>query len=518
MPLKNNTFFHKTLKRSASILAAGSFLMPAVAANAADENVFASPSAAVEQAQTKSDNQAQGTLMDCFLKAAQNKAKTVEYKGQTYDIKKLAISYSDILEKRPDLVIGMKKAQKLGIAPKTSIDLNVIHVNKLKAFDQTTQRAVEDFILAQMQAQKDKKSEFEYDGNTYKAEIGAKKFESFLTARQNFKPSFKYEGETFSTDSTFAIEKQMSLYGNINAELSGKQDTLTKMAVRQVAREKAVSEISDKRYKKISHMQHEVKQGVKKGIISEDQADKMYQKIEAQTKWSKADSADLNQAFAERLGRTYQLMEVCGNPGVYHRGVFPNIMEFAAGRSDTSYFSPNVFSAGGDIYLSQVDPKRFVSELSHAFRQKNNAIGEATQFVRDGLKDLFSFNSFGFTPNAQAKNYDEKGKMEYDAHNVVQPILEDFLDGKIDSIPKVYAKIDARRKKIGEPYAQTSDSEKMIQLGYQQLAEEAEKELAKETEKELAKDAENAPLPATQPKSQSSALLACAAMNKSLQK
>ena len=509
MPLKNSSFFYKSLKRSASILAAGSFLVPAVAANAADENVFASPPAATEQSQAKSDKRAQDTLMDCFLKAGQNKAKTVEYKGQTYDIKKLAISYSEILEKRPDLVIGMKKAQKLGIAPKTSIDLNVVHANELKAFDQTTQRAVEDFILAQMQAQKDKKSEFEYDGNTYQAETGAKKFEAFLIARQNFKPSFKYEGETFSTDSTFAIEKQMSLYGNINAELSGKQDALTKMAVRQMAYGRADYIATNKKYKIILRMKNKVKEGVESGAISKEQADKMYQNIEK--KWLKMffkenPEKEINKAFVEYLDRAYQLMEVCGNPGVYRRGVFPNIMEIAAGKSDTSYFSPNVFSSGGDIYLSHINSETFHAELSHAFRQKNNAIGEATQFVRDGLKDLLSLNSFGFTPNAQAKNYGEKGKMEYDAHNVVQPILEDFLDGKIDSIPKVYAKIDALRKKIGEPYAQTSDSEKMIQLGYQQLAKEAENELAKE--------AKNAPLPASQAKS----LLACAAMNKSLQK
>ena len=62
--------------------------------------------------------------------------------------------------------------------------------------------------------------------------------------------------------------------------------------------------------------------------------------------------------------------------------------------------------------------------------------------------------------------------MEYDAHKVVSPVLKDFVDGKIDSMPKVYAKIDQKRKEINEPYTLTDEAKQMTAQGYKELAQE----------------------------------------------
>ena len=110
----------------------------------------------------------------------------------------------------------------------------------------------------------------------------------------------------------------------------------------------------------------------------------------------------------------------------------------------------------------------FEAELAHAFRNNNNSFGESAQFIRDGLTDILTLNSLGFTPEAQSKNYSDKDKMEYDAHEIVEPAIRGFLSGKIPTIEQMYANIDAERKKQGISYAQTSESEKRTKKGYQE--------------------------------------------------
>ena len=105
------------------------------------------------------------------------------------------------------------------------------------------------------------------------------------------------------------------------------------------------------------------------------------------------------------------------------------------------------------------------AELAHAFRNHNNTFGESIQFVRDGFKDIFTFNNAGFTRQAQLENYSDEDKMEYDTHTIVEPALRNYLNGKIPSVEQMYAQIDIQRRRKGISYSQTSSAEEMTQKG-----------------------------------------------------
>ena len=159
-------------------------------------------------------------------------------------------------------------------------------------------------------------------------------------------------------------------------------------------------------------------------------------------------------------------MEVSGYPAIRQRSEDKSPVAWFTGISD--HFTPDVFTSSGTLYLN--GSGRLVAELAHAFRNKNNTFGEGAQFIRDGLKDILTFNSLGFTEKAQSKNYSDRDKMEYDTHFIVEPELKDFLAGRIPTIEQMYAQIDKARKKKGISYAQTTKAAEMTQEGYRQIA------------------------------------------------
>ena len=97
-------------------------------------------------------------------------------------------------------------------------------------------------------------------------------------------------------------------------------------------------------------------------------------------------------------------------------------------------FSPNILSPGGDIYFGH-DAASFIAELAHAFRNKNNSLGEIAHFVGDGLKDILTANSLGFTPKAQTKNYSDPGKMQADS------LISLYDDVKKSELEDIYGPI-----------------------------------------------------------------------------
>ena len=165
-------------------------------------------------------------------------------------------------------------------------------------------------------------------------------------------------------------------------------------------------------------------------------------------------------------------MEASGNPAIRPLEDSPINWMLKHPRSN---FVADVIGSGGTLYLSTVN--HIPDELAHAFRNKNNTFGEPAQFVRDGLKDILTLKSLGFTPKAQKKNYSDKDKMEYDTHKIVEPAIKGYLDGKIPTIEQMYARIDEKRKKEGISYSQTDNAEEMTKKGYEQRKNESPKKI-----------------------------------------
>lgn len=164
-------------------------------------------------------------------------------------------------------------------------------------------------------------------------------------------------------------------------------------------------------------------------------------------------------------------MELSGNPGI--RKTEDSMIESVVGEN-RAHFIPDLDMVGGTCYANNID--HYISELAHAFRNKNNFFGETLQFTRDGLSDIFSFNNWGFTTKAVDKNYKDPEKMEHDTHEIVEPELNRYLDGKTPTVEQMYARIDMQRKTTGNTYSPTISAGKMIEEGYKQIkAEETEK-------------------------------------------
>ena len=166
---------------------------------------------------------------------------------------------------------------------------------------------------------------------------------------------------------------------------------------------------------------------------------------------------------AEFLHRLYKVMEASGNPAIRPLKESPRYEE----NSIRSEFDTDIIGSGSTLYLFTLN--HIPDELAHAFRNKNNTFGEIIQFYRDGLKNILTFNSIGFTSEALDKNYSDKDKAEYDTHRIVEPTIEDYLAGKIPTIEQMYARIDEKRKKEGISYSQTDNAEEMTKKGYEQI-------------------------------------------------
>lgn len=244
----------------------------------------------------------------------------------------------------------------------------------------------------------------------------------------------EYKGKTYNTQLDMSREDQWKYFKVLNEEISSDADLKTKSVLRFLARDKEPFAYDPFPEQKMS-------------------AEEL-----------------------EKLTRVHALMQASGNPSIRS---WDDTLAIAKPftRSQTPYrlvprshFIPNM--GGGTLYLAEKD--NFAAELSHAFRNKNNTFGEAVQFVGDGLKDILTLKSAGFTPDAQARNYGDKSKMEYDTHEIVEPQIKQYLKGKIPSIEQMYANIDAQRQKEGISYSQTSEAEKITQRGYEQIKKEAQ--------------------------------------------
>jgi len=240
--------------------------------------------------------------------------------------------------------------------------------------------------------------------------------ESMETIKQEIKKNavseFEYNGKKYDLSLDIPPEKQWRYFGNVNEEMTSPLDSETKGWLRK--------------YAKNQQSPHEV------------------------------------------LPRLYKVMEASGNPAI--RSLKSDITPVGWIAKNSNHFTPDVIGTGGTLYLN--NSSMIPAELAHAFRNENNTFGEASQFVRDGLKDILTLNSAGFTSEAQRKNYSDKDKMEYDAHEIVEPALNNYLRGKTPTIEQMYSQIDAERKKEGISYSQTSAAEEMTQKGYEQQKQE----------------------------------------------
>lgn len=169
--------------------------------------------------------------------------------------------------------------------------------------------------------------------------------------------------------------------------------------------------------------------------------------------------------------RIYKVLEVSGNPKISYIKDENSITATLLGHGRSNY------SPSGHIYIN--DASDFVPELSHAFRDNNNVMGEAGNFVVDGLKDIFTLTSVGFSENAQAQNYKKTGYMEHDTHSIVEPVLEQYLIqdplseyGEIKSIDEAAAMIDMIRHQQNDNsavYTWTAEGDKAVAHGKETL-------------------------------------------------
>ncbi len=431
-------------------------------------------------------------LIKAFQRAASAKQDGFDYDGAHYSVLELSEVLSPIIDKRADLVVGSQFLQncekKFG---KSYNDLTGAQSKELPAllfdseqdyadFDHASQRATEGFVMAQQKAAHAKQSSFDFDGQSYDIKNGGAQFAEFLTARQCFEPTYQYNGQEYSTKSQMSAKEQMRTYGNLNEEvMAQKSDPITKMSMHHIANSEARSQAAASQRAHQDKMYKTLEEGVKnKTITTRAQYDSMMSKIDLDSQ--KIAQETKTDTFIGQFNKMEELRSACNSPQVYPRGAKFSLFELAStsnkkpafGKPVNAFFEPDLTQKSGTLNLPNLDKKNFIEEMGHAFREKTNTYGETSQFVRDGLKDILTLNSFGFTPSAQADNYNEKGKMEYDAHKVVSPVLKDFVDGKIDSMPKVYAKIDQKRKEINEPYTLTDEAKQMTAQGYKELAQE----------------------------------------------
>lgn len=205
--------------------------------------------------------------------------------------------------------------------------------------------------------------------------------------------------------------------------------------------------------------------------------------------------------------RIYQVLEASGNPKISYTKDENSFTANVLGHECSNY-SPG---GRGHIYINEA--KDFVAEVSHAYRHQNNLVGERGNFVMDGLKDILTFNSAGFTKKAQNQNYKEVGSMEYDTHSIVEPVLTEYIvqspmglysmfpnSPGVATLSEAFAMIDMLRHQQNDwsaVYTWTSEGDDAVEKGKESLrnrllgaiagndeymAKKAEQEGIKETE------------------------------------
>lgn len=289
----------------------------------------------------------------------------------------------------------------------------------------------------------EQKHSFTFDGVTYDTDTAVQENHLLQAARQAGRATYSFNNQEKKACSSFPAQEQMRVFGNLYEEL----------------------------------------------IAPKDPVSKNYLKEYAQTYTPrKGDSS-------ETLNRLYQVWRASGYPQIRNQTeenmTLMGRMIEKGRRQKTAHFEPALF--GRDtIYLEPIkyiaqpmaEVGHLLPEMAHAFRHNNHVFGESVQYVRDGLKDLLSLNSMGFGTKAQSKNYDNPDRMEYDAHQIVEPALKAFVKGEINSLEEMYFKIDSARKKNDNEYTWTNAAEKQIASGAQknstaQPKEQSDLKLAK---------------------------------------
>ena len=291
--------------------------------------------------------------------------------------------------------------------------------------------AIHGFTEAQEKAVKQGLPTFQYDKQTFDTQNpkqAKEKFMEYYRARVTFQKEYSFMEKKFSTESRFTPFEQIKFYGNLNQEITQAKDLPTAIFIHQIASEEVFSknpnrEEYNKAYNREEYNTEQYKEYIKERC-----------------------KLDNYRNLSERLTNYYDLLASSGNPGVYPKDSKFNLMAPFAKSAD-GYFFPDLLSSGGDIYIH--DKRAFIPELAHAFRNKNNALGETGQFIADGLKDILRLKSLGFTPQAQSRNYFNEGKMEYDAHTIVEPALKSYVNGELRTIPEMHFAIDQARQKKG---------------------------------------------------------------------
>lgn len=291
------------------------------------------------------------------------------------------------------------------------------------------------FLFNYTSAILEKNPSFTFDGVTYKTETAFHENELLKAARLAGRPTYTFNDQEKNACSTFPAKEQMRVFGNLYEELIAPQDQVSENYLKEYA---------------LTYTPR------------------------------KGDSS-------ETLNRLYQVWRASGYPEIRNQTeenmtLMGRVIEKGR-RGKTAHFEPSMF--GRDtIYLSPIgridqapaEVGDLLPEMAHAFRHNNHVFGEGVQFVRDGLKDLLSFNSAGFGTRAQSKNYDNPDRMEYDTHQIVEPALEAFVKGEINTLEEMYFKIDTARKRNGNEYTWTGSAEKQIASGAQKSFDALQKE------------------------------------------
>lgn len=173
--------------------------------------------------------------------------------------------------------------------------------------------------------------------------------------------------------------------------------------------------------------------------------------------------------------RIYQVLDVSGYPKISYT---KDDNSFTADLLDhrRSNYSPG---SRGHIYINEISD--FIPEVAHAYRHQNNLMGERGNFITDGLKDILTLSSVGFSSSAQLKNYTKVGYMEHDTHSIVEPVLYEYISqtpmgsyGEVKTLPEVAATIDMLRHQQNDSsaiYTWTSEGDEAVAEGKEILRE-----------------------------------------------
>ena len=315
-------------------------------------------------------------------------------------------------------------------AEKISIDDIDNYYNKLrKTYKPGIEQYRADLLFTKNYAESQNKRFFEFDGTTYPANaLCLMQMNALIEARKRGEKTYTFNGREFEACSYYPAAEQMAVFGNLWEELRSPQDEITKGIINDYIN--ILKHLGNLRY------------GVK--------------------------------------DRIYEICRLCDYPEIRDQrkeiSMMGRIIKASCGREQT-YYSPSAMGRGV-IYLA---PKRasgkgiipdyegIVAELAHAFRTKTNLFGEPVHFITDGLKDLATFNSWGFGRVAHRKNYKNPARMEYDAHKIVEPALNTYVQNPYMSMEALYYTIQQGRINATNTYTLTPSAYRLMNAPTDQI-------------------------------------------------